>query len=256
MDKPADPEVAAARTADLATIPLLISSPNEAILQALIDNPDFDETHVLLLLRRSDLPGLLLEEIGKKKAWHGVYRIRVALASHPHMPRQAAMRLLRDLHLMDLVRISLLPTTAAELRRMAEERILIQLPQLPVGQRLTLARRCSGRVAGGIFAKGPVTASKLALENALLAEAQLLKALAQETVPPAAIAAVAHHSKWSCMLNVRLALIRHKHTPPDCILAFLPDIPRSNIQDLLDSAESPGTLREFLRQELIRRDNK
>src|SRR5271168_3358559 len=99
----------AARTAAAEAIPELLASGGEDLLRSLIDNPAFDETHLCLLLERKDLSGLLLEEISKRKAWRAAYRVRVGLAAHPHTPRLIAMRLLRELHLMDLVRISLLP---------------------------------------------------------------------------------------------------------------------------------------------------
>lgn len=101
-----------ARTAALEDIPQLLLSSGEDALRFLIDNPRFDETHVCLLLERKDLPGALVEEIAKRKTWRGSYRVRRALAAHPHTPRLVALRVLRDLHLMDLVRISLLPTSS------------------------------------------------------------------------------------------------------------------------------------------------
>ena len=72
----------------------LLSSGSDDVLRSLIENPAFDETHVCLLLERKDLSGLLLEEISKRKAWRAVYRVRLALAAHPHTPRLIAMRLL------------------------------------------------------------------------------------------------------------------------------------------------------------------
>jgi hypothetical protein len=95
-------EVRAARTAAKETIPELLASGNEEALRSLIDNPAFGETHVCLLLERKDLSGLLLEEISKRKTWRAIYRVRLGLAAHPHTPRLIAMRLLRELHMMDL----------------------------------------------------------------------------------------------------------------------------------------------------------
>src|ERR1700732_5645043 len=142
----------AAVTAAREAIPTLMASSEEGVLRSLLDNPAFDETHLWLLLERKDLSGLLLEEISKRKSWRANYRVRLGLAAHPHTPRLIAMRLLRELHLMDLVRISLLPTSSMELRRLADERVLTQLPQLPLGQKLMLARRGSTRLAAGIVA--------------------------------------------------------------------------------------------------------
>lgn len=243
----------AARTAAVEAIPGLLASGNEDALRSLIDNPVFDETHVCLLLERKDLSGLLLEEISKRKTWRGNYRVRLGLAAHPHTPRLIAMRLMRDLHLMDLVRISLLPTSSMELRRLADERVLAQLPQLPLGQRLMLARRGSTRIAAGLVAHGPDQVSRVALDNPFLTESQLLKTLAKESIPARTIAAVATHDKWSKLVNIRVALLRHSHAPAERVPVLVRGLPRREIQDLLQFSRLPEYVRVHLRKELEHR---
>ena len=117
------------------------------VLLALLDNPALDETQVCLLLERKDLPGEILEEISRRKALLKSYRVKRALAFHPRTPRLVSLRLLRDLFLMDLVQVAILPGVSAELKRNAEEQLLARLPQLPLGQKITLARRGPARVA-------------------------------------------------------------------------------------------------------------
>jgi hypothetical protein len=243
----------AARTAAVEAIPDLLASGNEELLRSLIDNPAFDETHVVLLLERKDLSGLLLEEISKRKTWRGNYRVRLGLAAHPHTPRLIAMRLMRELHLMDLVRISLLPTSSMELRRLADERVLTQLPQLPLGQRLMLARRGSTRIAAGLVAHGPDQVARVALDNPFLTESQLLKTLAKEALPPRTIATVAAHEKWSKLVNIRVALLRHSHAPPDRIPSLVHGLPRREVEDLLRLSRLPEYVRVHLRRELEHR---
>lgn len=229
-------------------LPKILASASEDLLRTLIDDPAFDETHVCLLLERKDLSGLLLEEISKRKTWRSSYRVRLALAAHPHTPRLISMRLLRELHLMDLVRISLLPTSSMELRRLADERILAQLAQLPLGQRLTLARRGSTRIAAGLVAHGPEQVARIALDNSFLTESQLLKVLAKEALPARVVAAVAQHEKWSRLLNVRVALLRHSHTPADRVPTLASGLPRREIEDLLELARLPAHVRSHLRK--------
>lgn len=247
------PEAQAARTAAGETIAALLDSPSEDVLRSLIDNPAFDETHLCFLLERKDLSGLLLEEISKRKAWRASYRVRLGLAAHPHTPRLIAMRLLRELHLMDLVRISLLPTSSMELRRLADERVLTQLPQLPLGQKLTLARRGSARIASGLVAHGPEQVARVALDNSFLTESQLLKALAKESLAGRTLAAVAMHGKWSKLVNIRVALLRHRHAPPALVPELALELPRREIEDLLELAALPEFVRAALREELARK---
>jgi hypothetical protein len=246
-------EVRNAQTAAHEAIPGLLASGSEDVLRSLIDNPAFDETHVCLLLERKDLSGLLLEEISKRKTWRANYRVRLGLAAHPHTPRLIAMRLLRELHLMDLVRISLLPTSSMELRRLADERVLTQLPQLPLGQKLTLARRGSTRIAAGLVAHGPEQVARVALDNSFLTESQLLKTLAKQALPARIVAVVAKHDKWSKLVNIRVALLRHPHTPPDRMPELVPGLPRRDIEDLLRLSRLPEYVRAHLREELTER---
>jgi hypothetical protein len=243
-------EVRAARAAASESILALLDSHSEDVLRALIDNPALDETHLCLLLERKDLSGLLLEEISKRKAWRGSYRVRLGLAAHPHTPRLIAMRLLRELHLMDLVRISLLPASSMELRRLAEERVLTQLPQIPLGLKLTLARRGSARIAAGLVAHGPAQVARVALDNSFLTEAQLLKALTKEAVPERTLAAVAGHGKWSKLVNIRLALLRHPNVPEGSVEALVAGLPRREMEDLVELSVLPEYVRAALREEL------
>jgi hypothetical protein len=244
----------AARTAAKEAIPGLLGSGSEDVLRFLIDNPAFDETHVCLLLERKDLSGLLLEEISKRKTWRANYRVRLGLAAHPHTPRLIAMRLLRELHLMDIVRIGLLPTSSMELRRLADERVLTQLPQLPLGQKLMLARRGSTRIAAGLVAHGPEQVARVALNNSFLTESQLLKTLAKQALPARIVAVVASHDKWAKLVNIRVALLRHPHTPPDRVPALVPGLPRRDIEDLLELSRLPESVRACLREELTIRE--
>ena len=249
-------EPTAARTAPVEDIPTLLATGNDEVLHGLIENPAFDETHVCLLLERKDLSGLLLEEISKRKTWRAAYRVRLALAAHPHTPRLIAMRLLRELHLMDLVRISLLPASPMELRRLADERILRQLPQLPLGQKLMLARRGSTRIAAGLVADGPEQVARVALDSSFLTESQLLKTLVKVAIPARTLAAIARHNKWRSLVNIRVALLRHPHAPADCVPALTAGLPRREIEDLLELARLSENVREHLQKELARTNAK
>ena len=243
----------AARTAAVEDLPELLASGSEDVLRCLIDHPAFDETHVCLLLERKDLSGLLLEEIGKRKAWRAIYRVRLALAAHPHTPRLIAMRLMRDLHLMDLVRIGLLPTSSMEVRRLADERVLAQLPQLSLGQKLMLARRGSTRIAAGLVERGTEQVARVALDNSFLTESHLLKTLAKEALPASIVAAVARHGKWSKLVNIRVALLRHPHAPPGRVPELVPGLPRREIEDMLALSRLSESVRARLREELTQR---
>src|SRR5881628_1509678 len=187
----------------------LVHHPSAEVLLALLENPALDETQVCLLLERKDLTGEILEEIARRKALLKSYRVKKALAFHPRTARLVSLRLLRDLYLMDLVQVAILPGISAELKRNAEEQLLTRLAQLPLGQKITLARRGPARVAGALLAEGHAQVVGIVLDNPNMNEAQILRALSRVRLPPAVVAAIGRHRKWSLSYNVRVALVRH-----------------------------------------------
>jgi hypothetical protein len=242
-----------ARSAPKDDLQALIHESDEETLLALLENPLLEESHISQMLERLDLSANVLTAVTEKGKWTTSEGVRLRLARHPRTPRRFAMALLRQLYLFDLVRLSLLPSTPAEIRRVAEELMITRVPQLPIGQKLALARRGPARVVGALLAEGHPQAIKLALANAFLTESQVLKVLAKAGVPERVVAAIAQHPRWAVQYNVRVALVRNSHTPIPVVPAFLPDL---TLRDLKDLAETEGVsphVRRYIQKELSRR---
>jgi hypothetical protein len=242
-----------AKSAPAGELSSLIHVTDEQTLLALLENPAVEEPHVIQMLERLDLSANVLAAIAETGKWTASEGVRLRLARHPRTPRRFALALLRQLYLFDLVHLSLLPSTPAEIKRVAEELIVTRVPHLPVGQKLTLARRGTSRVAGALLAEGHPQAIKLALANAFLTESQILKALAKPGVPERVVAAIAQHSKWSVQYNVRVALIRNAHTPVPVVLAFLPNLTVRDLKDLATLEGITPHVRKYIQRELSRR---
>jgi hypothetical protein len=242
-----------ARSASGDELDTLIQEGDAEVLLALLENPNMQEPQVSRLLERLDLSAELLERVAKEGKWSSSESVRIRLAGHPHTPRRVALSMLRQLFLFNLVRVSLLPSAPADIRRAAEELIVTRVPHLPVGEKLTLARRGPSRVAGALLAEGHPQAVKLALANSFLTESQVLKILAKADLPARVVVAIAQHPKWSVHYNVRAALVRHAHTPVPALLEFLPDLTLRDLQDVEGLEQLAAHSRKYVQQELARR---
>ncbi len=242
-----------ARTASAEEIPRLLSSPDPAVLLALVENPALNEQHAEILLRRADLPQEVLAALASHPALSASYAVRRDIVLHPHAPRRVALRWVRQLYLFDLVRLTLLPSAHAELKRIAEDTIAARLPQVPLGQKLTLARRASGRIAAALLAEGILPVVRPALDNPFLTEGHLLQLLVRDELAPHVVAAIAEHPRWVRLPGVRLALVRHPATPPVCVHALLPDLALNELRDLLALGHLRPERRQWLEQEIARR---
>jgi hypothetical protein len=242
-----------ARSASADQIKILVHDPNEATLLALLENPNFEEPNVIQLLERLDLTSKLLSALADAGKWTSSERVRLRLARHPSTPRRIALALLRQLFLFDLVSVSLQPSAPADIRRAAEGIILTRIPHLPVGEKLTLARRGPSRIAGAVLAEGHPQAIKLALGNGFLTESQVLKVLAKPDVPERVVGAIAQHAKWSCQYNVRLGLMRNAHTPVPVVFAMLPNLTIRDLKEIAKLESLAPHLKKYIQHELERR---
>lgn len=242
-----------ARTCSLEEINALIHAPThdvrQAVLLALLENPQLQTSHLRLLLDRRELSAAILQRIAARKEWVRDAGIRRSLVAHLHTPHPLATKLARDLEVMDLVAISLRPSVPAEVRRFADELLLAHIPQLPLGQKLSLARRGPGRIAAELLAGGDQRIASAALNNAYLTEAQLLRALASEKLLAGAIAAAAGHAKWSRLPTVRAAVVRHPSAPLEKILSLLPNLPQSELARLSEAPNLRASLRRAIHAE-------
>jgi len=239
-----------ARSASSDELKALAHEADERVLLALLENSNCEEPHITLLLDRLDLPANVLSEIGGQNKWTSREGVRLRLAAHPRTPKRIAVSVVRQLYPFDLVRLSLLASAPPDVKRTAEEIITARVPHLPVGQKLTLARRGPSRVAGALLAEGHPQVSKIALNNAFLTESQVLKVLAKPDVPERVVAAIAQHAKWGNAYNVRMALLRNRHTPVRSVLAFLPHLLPHELEGLAELPQLPSHVRKYIGNEL------
>jgi hypothetical protein len=238
------------RTASGEALIRLIHEAAPAELLAILDNPAIDEKILAFILQRKDLPSEFLEAVVQRRRFLKNYAVKKLLAFHPHTPRTDGLRLLRDLYLMDLVQFSISPGVQPDLKRKAEDQVINKMPQLPLGQKITLARRSPARIAGALLADGQPAVVKAALSNPNLTEGQVLRALAKEKLPPRVVHAISQHPKWNCVYNIRLALLRQPSTTLTTILAFLPELTVSDLRELVAPGILPDNLRQYLQAEI------
>jgi hypothetical protein len=253
MPPESDTRIERARSASGEELKSLVHEAGEEVLLALLENPNVEEPLVVVMLERLDLPAAVLTAVAGEGRWMASEGVRLRLARHPRTPKRFALAAVRQLFLFDLVRLSLLPSAPADIRRVAEEVILTRVPHLPVGEKLTLARRGPSRVTGAILAEGHPQAVKLALANAFLTESQVLKVLAKQGVPERVVAAIAQHPKWSCQYNVRMALVRNAHTPSARVLVFLPQLTLGDLKQISKLEGLAPHLKKHMRDEISRR---
>jgi len=153
------------------------------------------EDFALAQLKDGELTADSIEEISQNAAVMKSRKVRLAVAGHVRTPRRIALRLIRELYTFELMKFALTPTVAADMKRVADELLLARIAGITLGERISLARRSSERVAGALLLDSAAPVWRPALDNVRLTEAVLVRALQRTGGSPAFVEAVCHHAK-------------------------------------------------------------
>jgi len=208
-----------------------------------------NEDLALSILQRNDLAPEVLAELSKSTAVAASRKVKLAILAHCKTPRYISLSLLRQLFTFDLMKVALTPVMAGDLKAAAEDALIKRLESISSGERMSLARRASGRVAGALLSDPEPRVMRTALENPRLTEATIIKALMSPSSSAAFAHAVCEHAKWSLRRDVRMALLRNEKTQDRFLGEFarsfaaaqLPDCPRDSSDLASASLEDPGS---------------
>jgi hypothetical protein len=208
------------------------------------------EDVALSLLDRRDLPAEAIESLAHNQGVMKSRKVLRAVVAHPHTPRHISLPRARHLYTFELMQIALAPAVLADLKRMAEEMIVMRMESITSGERLSLAHRSSTRVAGALLGDSEARVREAALENPRLNEAAVIRALQQDGASEALVHAVCRHPKWSLRQDVRIALVRNRHTPPSRALYFANGLPAHNLRDILEHTQLRPEVRTVLERKI------
>ena len=224
------------------------SAARDDLLRVAVD-PALTEDLALALLKRADLPPEVLEQLSKNGNVLKLRKVKVALVCHAHTPRHVSVPLARQFYIFDLLKVALSPSVPADVKVAVDEMLIARLKTITIGERLSLARRASGRVAGSLLLDGEARVMRTALENPRLTEAFVIQAVLRPQADAAFIQAVAQHSKWSYRREIRIALLRTEYLSLARALEFSRRIPPPLLRELLQTSRLPARIKDQLLRE-------
>jgi len=209
-------------------------------------DPGRNEDSALALLQRADLPPDLIEKLGKSSVVAKSRKVKLAIVRHPKAPRYISLSLMRKLFTFDLMQVALTPAVVGDLKMAAEEVLINRLGTISPGEKLSLARLASGRVACELLLDAEPRIIVAALENPRLTEALVVKAVLRSEASPALVQTVCAHSKWSLRREIRIALLRNQHTPAEHAVEFAKSLPNDVVREILQNSRLPENVRADL----------
>src|SRR5580698_972317 len=127
-----------------------VPAPPADLLSAAAD-PALTEDSALAILKHAGLPTEVFEQLARNANALKSRKVKIALASHPHTPRHVSVPMARQFYTFELMKFTLSPIVPADVRVAVEDVLISRLNTVTTGERLTLARRASGRVAAALL---------------------------------------------------------------------------------------------------------
>ena len=241
-------EARRARTADRSLLQTLLHHRSREVLEALLENPRLGEKHLAIILSRRDLSREIVGRIAENREWMKSHPLKLAVVKHPRTPRHLALPLLKFLYLFDLVAVAGSVGVPVELKRQAEEAVLTQKEGLALGQRLSLARQGSHRIAAGLLVDSDRRVIEAALSNPAMTEYAVTAALFDRKVCPELAAVLVEDGRWSARHSVKLALLRGRHLSLGRVMAILPELAQPDLNDIADDPRVRPEVRTYVRK--------
>jgi hypothetical protein len=171
-----------------------------------------DEALLAAVLRRA-VPVALLEAVAGVPPWSERPRLLARVVLNPRAPRALAQRLVGSLYWHDLAEVAATPRIAAAVRSRAEAQLRDGLPDMRLGDRVTLARLATAPLLPLLLADGEPKVVEATLHNPRLREEDLVTALRREDARPPLVEAACASPRWSTSYAVKLALVLQPKTP-------------------------------------------
>ncbi len=242
----------------------------DALLEALVSNAlgatrsrirrqladiSLSDTQVLRLVARSDTPPLLLEEILARKEWGDNIRIRSTATRNPKTPLHVSLKQLKYLGIMDLLSLLRDMRISPILRRKVEEFLVEKIPGQPLGIKKSLARLGRNGILRRLLQEDRMELTVLCLNNPYMTEGRLYRVIFHDLTSATTIRMVASHPRWRIRYNIRLALLRNRHTPLQDCVGFLPDLRPLDLRDALWDKRVHVSVRLHIKRLLLERNH-
>lgn len=222
----------------------------DEVLNALLDNEEVTEDELTVIVRRRDVNVEILRRLAGDRRLLDSHRLRRMLVLNPKLPASAGLRLVGGLFLFDLVTVLITPAIPMEIKTAAENAILQQYQGIPLGQKITLARRTAGgRLLPMLLNDASGEVVRAALNNPFLTE-NVVSTAVWKTGHQHVIGIIAESPRWVTRRNVKLALLRNRMLTIGKAITIVNTLTSSELRELSLDSTVPMQVRSLIQQQM------
>lgn len=247
-------DIRLASTAGKEELESLVYHPSPEVIASLIRNRNLTEELAVIIASRKNIGTHMLEALSGDTRWKDSYKVRLALCKNPKTPQRITLTIIKSLKVFDLADLTRNPAIPITLRMRIEANIGERLPAIPLGIKITLAKRASSNVLMKLIEEGLKETVEACLDSPHMTEGNIYKIISMEKISPQVIRQIAAHRKWSCRYAIRWALITNPYSPLSNVVNFLKDMKTSDLKELYAAPEVPSSTKPYIYRELLERE--
>jgi hypothetical protein len=228
--------------------------PSSKVLLKVLSNRNVSEDVVLTITGRRNITSDILESVYGDIRWRDSYRVMVALCKNPKTPQKISLSLLKSLRIFDQAKLTRNQHVPINVRMRAEAAIGEKMLSMPLGIKMSLARKASSNVIIKLMEDGMKEVVPLCLENPYMTEGVICRIINIKRIASHVIRGIAEHPKWSSRYDVQLSLIRNNNAPLIRVVQFLKNIKTKDLRELYSAPEVPASTKPFIFRELADRN--
>jgi hypothetical protein len=244
------------RRDDLQQLRTHLSEAPGDYLEGALENAALGPEELMLVLRSPASTADILTRIARNRAWMRPREMKVAFVAHPRAPWVLARRFYPHLYWKDLADVAANLRISPVLRREAERLLKTRLPELSVGEKVSLARRGSRGIVEMLCGEPEPQVLRAVVGNPRTTEGDIARILARSDLLPEFLGWLASQSAWGQRRAVRLALVRHPSTPFAAALRSIQALSRGDLADLQHDAIAPRLARVAAERLLAEADSR
>ena len=203
----------------------------------LLDHAEADEAHILALLRKRELATPVIEAVARHDRWNKRQVVRGAIVSHMKTPRTLALRMLSLLLWREQLRVATNIRLAMPLRVAAESRLKERLPELELGEKISIAHSAPPGLIPALAACNHERIVQSLLRNPRMSEQEVVALVKRETTSAPVLRVVAQSERWVVRPSVRTGIVSHRNTPVHVALTLVSRMPRRTLVALVKNNE-------------------
>jgi len=179
------------------------------------------EDEAIAVLDNTYVTPAICQQIAQNQRLTGFYSVRLKLVALKHTPQAHAVKFVHYLYWSDLVRLSVDMKVNAPVRRAIDTILVHKVDKLTLGERITVAKRCSHALIKALLFDPDPKVFEALLINQRLREDDLLLIAGSERATPTHLQLLADDRKWSYRYNIRKALVMNPLTPRSAAASML-----------------------------------